>query len=96
MIALGRLQECAAIVESLQRVPLIEVEARLIAATVTMWLHLERGESRAVAPAFEKLVQLLQSCKTVGEWNIIPPPRQTACPGMAGANAAMGHRRTRR
>ena len=84
MIALGRLQECAAIVESLQRVPLIEVEARLIAATVTMWLHLERGESRAVAPAFEKLVQLLQSCKTVGEWNIIPPPRQIACPGMAG------------
>ena len=84
MIALGRLQECAAIVEALQRVPLIEVEARLIAATVTMWLHLERGESRAVAPAFEKLVQLLQSCKTVGEWNIIPPPRQTACPGMAG------------
>jgi LuxR family maltose regulon positive regulatory protein len=83
MIALGRLQECAAIVESLQRVPLIEVEARLIAATVTMWLHLERGESRAVAPAFEKLVQLLQACTTVGEWNIIPPPRQTACPGMA-------------
>ena len=84
MIALGRLQECAAIVEALQRVPLIEVEARLIAATVTMWLHLERGESRAVAPAFEKLVQLLQSCTTVGEWNIIPPPRQIACPGMAG------------
>ena len=83
MIALGRLQECADIVEALQRVPLIEVEARLIAATVTMWLHLERGENRAVAPAFEKLVQLLQSCKTVGEWNIIPPPRQTACPGMA-------------
>lgn len=83
MIALGRLQECAAIVESLQREPLIEVEARLIVATVTMWLHLERGESRAVAPAFEKLVQLLQSCTTVGEWNIIPPPRQIACPGMA-------------
>ena len=35
MIALGRLQECAAILEALQRVPLIEVEARLIAATVT-------------------------------------------------------------
>ena len=69
---------------------MIEVEARLIAATVTMWLHLERGESRAVAPAFEKLVQLLQSCTTVGEWNIIPPPRQIACPGMAGADAADG------
>ena len=83
-LALGRLQECAALVESLQRVPLIEIEAQLITATATMWLHLERGENRAVAPAFEKLVQLLESCKTVGEWNIIPPPRQTACPGMAG------------
>jgi LuxR family transcriptional regulator, maltose regulon positive regulatory protein len=82
-LALGRLHECAALVESLQRVPLIEVEARLITATATMWLRLERGENRAVAPAFEKLVQLLESCKTVGEWNIIPPPRQTACPGMA-------------
>ena len=59
MLALGRLHECAALVESLQRVPLIEVEARLITATATMWLHLERGENRAVAPAFEKLVQLL-------------------------------------
>ena len=82
-LALGRLQECSAIVESLQSMQLIEVEARLISATATMWLHLERGENRAVAPAFEKLVQLLQSCPSVGEWNIIPPPRQTACPGMA-------------
>jgi LuxR family maltose regulon positive regulatory protein len=98
MVPLGRLQECAAILDSLRGAPLIEIEARLIAATAKMWLHMERGENRAVAPAFDELLQQLQSCRTVGEWSIIPPPRQTACPGMAapllrwgtGALAATG------
>ncbi|GMV57747.1 MAG: LuxR family transcriptional regulator [Betaproteobacteria bacterium] len=83
MVPLGRLQECAAILESLGTAPLIEIEARLIAATARMWLYLDRGESRAVAPAFEELLRQMQACRTVGEWSIIPPPRQTACPGMA-------------
>ena len=52
--------------------------------------------SRAVAPAFEKLVQLLQSCTTVGEWNIIrrrarprAPEWRGRCCGGAPARCAV-------
>jgi LuxR family maltose regulon positive regulatory protein len=48
-----------------------------------MWLHLERGENNSVAPVFERFVRLQQQCTSLADWGTVPPPRQTACRGMA-------------
>jgi LuxR family maltose regulon positive regulatory protein len=100
MVPLGRLAECAAILDGLRDDELVESEARLLATTARMWLLMERGQSRSVAAVFERLVEQLQPSRVHGEWSIIPPPRQTACPGMAapvlrwaqGALAVVGDR----
>jgi LuxR family maltose regulon positive regulatory protein len=83
MVPLGRLAECGAILDSLREDELVEREARLLAITARMWLLMERGQTRAVAPVFDRLVDQLQPSRVHGEWSIIPPPRQIACPGMA-------------
>jgi LuxR family maltose regulon positive regulatory protein len=82
LVTLGRLSEAAAVLEALDRVPLIDVEARLLVATATSWLHVERGENYAVAPAFERLVQQLDPRMSLDNWGMVPGPRQTACRGM--------------
>jgi len=71
------------LVDSIGERPLAEAEAQLIAATARMWLHLERGENDAVAPVFERFVRLQQQCTSLADWGTVPPPRQTACRGMA-------------
>ena len=83
LVALGRIDEAGALLQALAATPLAETEARLTAATATMWMHLERGENDAVAPVFEELVRQLQDCTSLPDWGTIPPPRQTACRGMA-------------
>ena len=83
LVALGRIGEAAAVLDRLVAVPLVETEARLATAVTTGWLHIERGEHDAVAPAFAELLRQLQGCTTVHEWSHLPPPRQTACRGMS-------------
>ncbi|HEX6363663.1 MAG TPA: helix-turn-helix transcriptional regulator, partial [Albitalea sp.] len=82
LVALGRLSQAAAVLEALGTAPLVEVEARLLVATATYWLHMERGETHAVAPAFERLLQQLQSRTSLDHWGMVPAPRHTACRGM--------------
>jgi LuxR family maltose regulon positive regulatory protein len=84
LVALGRIGDAAVLLARLTASPLVEMEARLNAATATGWLRMERGEHDTVAPAFEALLALLQDCRTVPEWANLPSPRQTACRGMAG------------
>jgi LuxR family maltose regulon positive regulatory protein len=84
LVALGRIGDAEALLGRLAASPLVEMEARLLAATATCWLRTERCEHDAVAPAFEALLELLRDCRTVPEWANLPAPRQTACRGMAG------------
>jgi LuxR family maltose regulon positive regulatory protein len=83
LAALGRIDEGERQLRTLQGAPLASVEARLVAATAAMWLHLERGENDAVAPVFEDFVRQQQACTALAEWSTVPSPRQTACRGMA-------------
>lgn len=102
LVALGRIGDAAAVLDALAAAPPAGFEARLLAANAATWLHLERGEYDAVAPAFEVMLQLLQGRSEVPDWSNVPPPRQTACRGMAaltqrwatGALAAAGDRPT--
>lgn len=100
LVALGRIDDAAVLLERLAATPLQQMEARLQAATAIGWLHSERGQSDAVAGSFGALVELLRDCHTVPEWSNLLSPRQTACPGMAaltqrwatGALAVVGDR----
>jgi LuxR family maltose regulon positive regulatory protein len=100
LVAQGRIGEAAALLDRLAAGPPGETEARLLMATATGWLHLERGEHDAVAPAFAELLRQLHGCTTVPEWANLPSPRQTACRGMShlilqwaqGALAVTGER----
>ncbi len=103
LVALGRIAEAAEVLAGLEGPepgPRTELEARLQSATAAGWLAMESGEYDAVAPAFARLVRLLQGCTTVPEWANLPSPRQTACRGMApltltwaqGALAVAGER----
>jgi len=100
LVALGRIDDAAALLDRVQSAPLVQMEARLQAATALGWLHSERGQSDAVAGSFGALVELLRDCSTVPQWANLPSPRQTACPGMAtltqrwstGAIAVVGDR----
>lgn len=83
LVALGRIAAAAELLNDLEARPLSEVDARLQTATAAGWLAVESGEYDAVAPAFARLVRLLQDCTTVPEWTNLPSPRQTACRGMA-------------
>lgn len=83
LVALGRLSEAGTLLQALASETVAETEASLLTDTAAMWLHLERGEYDAVAPVFERALQRLQGCRTVPEWSNLPPPRQTACRGMA-------------
>lgn len=83
LVALGRIGDAAAVLDALAAAPPVEFEARLLAANAATWLHLERGEYDAVAPAFEVMLHLLQGRTAVPDWGNVPPPRQTACRGMA-------------
>jgi LuxR family maltose regulon positive regulatory protein len=83
LAALGRIDEADGQLRALHGTPLVNVEARLVAATASMWLHLERGENDAVAPVFEEFVRQQQACTALAQWNTVPSPRQTACRGMA-------------
>lgn len=83
LIALGRLGDAGVLLDELEAAPLAETEARLQTATAAGWHAMERGDCDAVAPAFARLVRLLQDCRTGTEWASLPSPRQTACRGMA-------------
>lgn len=83
LVALGRIGEAAGRLQALQAAPLLESEARLNAATAAMWLHLERGENDAVAPVFAEFMQEQERCASLADWGTIPPPRLTACRGVA-------------
>lgn len=84
LVALGRITEAAALLQALDAGPLAEKEARLIAAGGRMWLHLERGENDAVAPVFARMLDEIGSSTAMPDWSTVPPPRQTACRGIAG------------
>lgn len=82
LVARGRIGEADALLQAQRGAPCIEAEARMIFATATMWLHLERGENDAVAPVFADLVQQLQHTSELADWGTLPPPRQVVCRGM--------------
>jgi LuxR family maltose regulon positive regulatory protein len=83
LVALGRVDEAAGLLDRLVATPLAETEARLLVSTARTWLHVERGEHDAVAAAFAQHLRQLQGSTMVSEWSNLPAPRQTACRGMA-------------
>ena len=100
LVALGRIAEATAQLQALQEAPLAEVEARLNASTAAAWLALESGDHDAVAAPFAAFVQQQLQCQALTDWGNVPPPRLTACRGVAplvqrwaeGALAVVGDR----
>jgi LuxR family maltose regulon positive regulatory protein len=78
---LGRLDECSRLLATLQ--PSTDTEAQTVAATAHLWLTLERNEFHHVAARFGTLLQLQLTTTRLEDWQTIPPPRVTACPGAA-------------
>lgn len=87
LIALGRLNDAAAVIEGLGDEP-DHLETRVVMRLARTWHALESCRFDAVAPAFELLVQLLESRLELRLWySSVPPPRQTPCRGIAPALA---------
>lgn len=85
LIGLGRLHDAGAVLASLNSAPL-STEARVVIRLGRAWHAMESGALHAVAPLFEALVQALEERPTLDVWFFtVPPPRQTACRGMAPA-----------
>jgi LuxR family maltose regulon positive regulatory protein len=84
LVALGRIGEAGTLLDQLaaSREPLC-TEASLMLGSGRIWLHLERGENDAVAPAFAAYLGQLLRSTDLADWGTVPPPRQTACRGIA-------------
>jgi LuxR family transcriptional regulator, maltose regulon positive regulatory protein len=60
-----------------------EVEARIHVHLCQLWIALEEGAGRSVAPLMDKLLGALESARRPEQWAVmVPSPRLTACPGM--------------
>ncbi|TXI17967.1 MAG: transcriptional regulator [Roseateles sp.] len=83
LIAQGRLAETEQLLREVD-VSRLAGEARRTGLLVQIWLALETGRGRAVAPLFEQRLHELMQVPTVEAWyDGVPPPRQLCCPGMA-------------
>jgi len=60
-----------------------EVEARIHVHLCHLWIALEEGAGRSVAPRMEALLGALEQARQPEQWAVmVPTPRLTACPGM--------------
>ncbi len=60
-----------------------EAEARVNLKLCTLWIALEEGRMRSVAPALEALLAELELARRPEHWAVmVPSPRMTACPGV--------------
>jgi LuxR family transcriptional regulator, maltose regulon positive regulatory protein len=89
LAALGRLSEADELVAALPG-SMPNPEARMVAATAELWLALERCEFGDVAARFATVVRLQLASERLEDWQTIPPPRVTACRGVAPLLAQWG------
>jgi LuxR family maltose regulon positive regulatory protein len=82
LAALGRLSEAADLLATLPHA-LTDAEAQMVAATAQLWLALERCEFDTVSERFATLLRLQLATTRLEDWQTIPPPRVTACSGVA-------------
>jgi len=60
-----------------------EVEARIQVDLCHLWIALEEGAGRSVAPLMDKLLGTLEQARQPEQWAVmVPSPRLTACPGV--------------
>lgn len=60
-----------------------EVEARINVHLCHLWIALEEGAVRSVAPRLETLLDALEQARQPEQWAVmVPSPRLTACPGV--------------
>jgi LuxR family transcriptional regulator, maltose regulon positive regulatory protein len=89
LAALGRLSDADELMAALPA-SMSNPEARMVAATAELWLVLERCEFDEVAARFGTVVQLQLPSQRLEDWQTIPPPRVTACRGVAPLLAQWG------
>lgn len=60
-----------------------EVEARIHVPLCQLWIALEEGAGRSVAPRMDALLCALEAARQPEHWAVmVPSPRLTACPGV--------------
>ncbi len=60
-----------------------EVEARIQRHLCELWIALEEGAGRSVAPLMDALLGALEQARQPEQWAVmVPAPRLTACPGV--------------
>jgi LuxR family transcriptional regulator, maltose regulon positive regulatory protein len=60
-----------------------EVEARIHVHLCQLWIALEEGAGRSVAPRMDELLSALEQARQPEHWAVmVPAPRLTACPGV--------------
>lgn len=60
-----------------------EVEARIYIHLCHLWIALEEGAGRSVAPLMDALLGTLEQARQPEHWAVmVPSPRLTACPGV--------------
>ena len=60
-----------------------EIEARIYVHLCQLWIALEEGAGRSVAPRMEELLNALEQAGQPEHWAaMVPSPRLTACPGV--------------
>ncbi|MDN3921295.1 LuxR C-terminal-related transcriptional regulator [Roseateles violae] len=84
LIALGKLEAAELLLAGLASRAPADAETQTTLALARTWLTLESCRFDEVAPAFAALVQLLERQLDLARWySTVPPPRQTACRGIA-------------
>jgi LuxR family maltose regulon positive regulatory protein len=60
-----------------------ELEARIHVPLCHLWIALEEGAARSVAPRMDALLDALEQARQPEQWAVmVPSPRLTACPGV--------------
>jgi LuxR family maltose regulon positive regulatory protein len=90
LAALGRLGEASRLLDELPKAA-SDPEAQMVAATAELWLALERCQFDQVASRFAEVLRLQLASDRLEDWQTIPPPRLTACPGASPLVAQWAH-----
>ena len=79
----GRPAAARAVLAALEPPGPDDIEARIYVQLCDLWIALEEGAGRSVAPRMEELLDALDQASQPEHWAaMVPSPRLTACPGV--------------
>lgn len=83
LAGIGRPGAARALLAALEPPGPDEVEARIHVHLCQLWIALENGAGRNVAPRMDELLGALEQARQPEHWAVmVPSPRLTACPGV--------------